>query len=401
MSESKSKILNVYLLGQFKIELDGAVITSKNASTQICCLLAYLAAGKDKELSHDSIVDALWPDGVENPTGALKNLVCRTRKLLQSSGFANGKDIILSHAKSYCWNKSIPCEIDTEAFTTLYKNAERQNDIMKKTELLQRAVAIYKGSYLSGVPFQEWTIALSEHYHSMFFNAVYSLLDIYKQCGKYEDIITLAEQASEQDRYQEVIHRYMMYALYKAGHQSEALAYYKKVSNLFYSELGVQLSESTRQVYNEIAKTSKIQDTDLITLKEEMHETLDENSGAFYCELEVFKQLYRFTVRSAQRTGDSVFLGMFTLIGTDEDKIKRQTRENAVSALHKSIEKSLRKGDVFCRCTTLQFAVMLPLINFENGTAVLKRIQKYFESNFHSTRLKLIHSLQPIDIKDI
>lgn len=391
------KKLKIGLLGDFSITDDKVELTYENLSSQLCNLLAFLIVNRDKPVSQAAIIDALWPEGINNLSAALKNLVYRFRKTGEKLQFSSAKNLIISAGGSYRLNGELPLKIDTESFSQFFVYAESQSDELARSQALREAVDCFEGDFLDNLDEKGWIIPIKQHYHNLYFRAVYALLEIYRQTNNFDDMYKIAKRATEIDEFEEEAHKYVIYALAKQGNQQQAITLYGHVSELFYRELGVELSPSFRLLYNEISKSGKSENTDIIQLKNELNENPSEITSAFYCELEVFKQLYRFEARSAVRNGSSIFIGMFTINSSDEQTLEKPLRERALSHLHQTIRESLRKGDVFSRCSSNQYVLMLPMINFENGMMVLERIEKRFKSTFHSKKIILSHNLQQLD----
>ena len=389
--------IKIKLFGSFSLSCGQSEITGDNLSNQLCNLVGFLIVNRDKQVSQDAIIDALWPDEVSNPAAALKNLVYRFRKLSTELGFPYAKNFIVSSGGSYHINNELSIEVDIESFSDFCAQSEDQNDKLSRAEFLREAVDCYGGDFMSSIGYKTWIVSISQHYHALYFKTVYSLLDIYAQSENFSAMNTVAKKAADLDVFEENAHKYIIYSLYRLGNQQQAINHYSYVSELFYRELDVELSSGTRKLYTEISKASRTSNIDIKTLKAELNETPDDINSAFYCELEVFKQIYRFEARSALRNGSSIFIGLFTLIGGDDDDLDKTARDRAMEHLHLTIRESLRKGDVFARCSPAQYVLMLPMINYENGLMVLNRIDKRFRATFHSRKVAITTSLQPLD----
>ena len=109
-------MLSVNTLGKFQVINEEDVLNDDNIrSAMMTKLLLYILIHRDQTLGTDEIASALWQEEeVENPAGALKNLMYRLRTLLKQH-FGEG-DFILTNRGSYYWNPDIKVVIDAEEF---------------------------------------------------------------------------------------------------------------------------------------------------------------------------------------------------------------------------------------------------------------------------------------------
>ncbi|MGL5259382.1 MAG: AfsR/SARP family transcriptional regulator [Lachnospiraceae bacterium] len=388
----------IQLLGNFSISYNDVSLNTNNLSNQLCNLISFLIINRGKSVSQESTIDAIWPEGVNNPAAALKNLVYRFRKLSEEEGFEFSRNFIISTKGNYILNPNLEYDIDIDTFVTLCKQYEQCEDSAKKATFLRKSIDCYKGDLLSTLNQKTWITPISVRYNNVYFQNLYELLDYYENAKDYEAMKIVAQQGIAVNLFEEEAHRYYLLALSNLHCQQQAINHYIYISDLFFKDLGVKLSPQTRTLYNEIAKTTQTNSTDISALKNDLNEDPDDISEAFYCELEVFKQVYRFEARSAARTGTSIFIGLFTINGASNKEPEKSARDKAMNHLHQTIRESLRKSDIFSRCSPNQYVLMLPMINFENGMVVLSRIDKKFKSTFHSKKVTLSHNLQPLDL---
>ena len=140
--------IRVGMFGEFNIEAGSVHLNEKDIrSSQMIKLLAFLLIERKRTVSVPELCDVLWGDEeIENPTGALKNLVYRLRKLLSEFG----EDIYIINRKGiYCWNPDVEVELDFEIFET--KCTEAANEMLSVPERItcyEEAIALYKGMLL-------------------------------------------------------------------------------------------------------------------------------------------------------------------------------------------------------------------------------------------------------------
>ena len=105
-------MITVNTLGKFQIT-DGEAFVNDDSlrSTMLIKLLIYLLLYRDKTLTTDDISNAIWQDEeIDNPAGALKNLMYRLRKELVANFGEN--DFVLTNRGSYRWNPDVNVVLD-------------------------------------------------------------------------------------------------------------------------------------------------------------------------------------------------------------------------------------------------------------------------------------------------
>ncbi len=391
--------IKVTMLGGFRITIGDKVFGDNATRTrQVWNLLEYLIAFRHKTISHGELIQSLWPESDnEDPSNALKNLVYRIRTLFIQADIPFAKDMIISKRGSYCWNNDIPCEVDVEEFEKFSKQAADTNlSSEERIDKYLKAISLYKSEFLPGSCYEEWVVPLIDYYRTTYFKCVHSALELLVETKRYAEVQAICEKAIIIDQFEEQVHKYLIYSLAEQGKHSKALAHYNYVMDLFYNELGVNPSQSMKNLYREIVKTVNNVEIDLNTIKKELSEA-DDVSGAFYCEYEVFKDMYRVEARSAARVNESIFVGLLTLTGANDKVPERQILTRGMEKLLQIATKSLRKGDVIARFSPTQYVMMFPTRTHENGQLVMNRLSQRFRSE-PSTKVLDIHTnFLPID----
>ena len=399
INSADSSKVQITMLGSFEIRRgDKAIGDNISRTHKIWNLLEYLITFRDKDLSQNDLISALWPDdSSDNPANALKNLIYRIRTTLAASGIQTDEEFVTYRRGSYCWNKEIDCQIDVSLFENLCKEAQEAG--LEEEAQIQKclqAVDIYKGDFLPKSSFEEWVVPVSTYYHTLYLNAVHRLLDLLMDRRDYQKVVEVCEKAIIIDRFDEKLHEQLILAFYNVGWQQKALEHYDYITNLFYRELGVKVSDRLRSIYRDIIKTEKSVETDLDIIKNDLREATSVE-GAFFCEYEIFKDVYRLQARSIARNGQTVYIGLLTVTDFNSGIPDPKLLNNAMDHLEGAIRLSLRKGDVAARFSAAQYVVLLPTVTFESGSKVLERIIKRF-SREHRNIPVIIHTkLQPLD----
>ena len=389
----------IRMLGKFELRQDGRVLSdSVGRSYQLWNLLEYLVAHRDQHVPQDELIEILWPDeNSDNPGNALKNLIYRIRGAFTDAGFTNGKEMVCVSRGSYFLNPNYEYVVDAEEFETCCKQATRTElSEEERLKALQEALRLYRGDFLPKSAYENWVVPLSTYYRSLFLRTAKHAVALLAQSQRHEDVLGICEQALTVEQFDEDFYVERIRALIALGRQKEAMECYQEVSELFYREMGVHLSERLRNLYREIIKTVNMVETDLQIIKDDLREA-EQATGAFVCEYEVFKNMYRLEARSAERTGNAAFLALFTLTTADGSNLDTHTHQSAMRHLLEALVGSLRRSDVLARFSATQYVTLLFTLSYENGCMVLDRISRRFNNSYRNPKIKLITTLQPLD----
>lgn len=393
-----TEFLQINMLGGFSLSYGGKTIDYQSSRSKKCwLLLEYLLTFRNKEISQNNLIEVLWGDeDTDNPANTLKTLLHRVRSMLDELEFANGKEMITYSRGTYAWNRTLNCVIDVDLFENACQQGDTAEEDSDKIIYYLEAIRIYKGDFLPKSSLEPWVVPIHTYYHSEYLRIVHHCVELLNAAGRKYEVIDVCQMAVSIDPYDETLHYFLIKALNETGSKQAALNHYEYVTELFYSEFNIDLSEEIIALYKEIMKTSNSMELDLNMVREKLNEK-DDVPGAFYCEYPLFKDIYQLETRSAERNGQSVYLCMLTVSNQEGGNVKSKKIINqSMSLLHQSIQSSLRRGDVFTRYSVSQYLLMLPLTTFENGEMVLKRIQKSFKRSNPRLPVLIHYKLQPL-----
>lgn len=391
--------LRIKMFGEFSIEYgDNVRLEDIGRSRKVWNLLEFLVANRQRNISQEQLIDVLWKnDDYDNPSNALKNLIYRLRMMLTEKGLPNREYVVLKRG-AYSWNNQLKCSIDTEAFDEAYAHAKDEKNHTEDERLAHylEAIDLYTGYFLPKSSYEEWTAPLSAYYHRIYLSCVDGAYELLMEKEAYDKIVEICNRAIAIDRYDEGLYEMLITALIHLEEYQTALEVYHIITDVLYNELGVNPSEKLRSLYQDMMKNIKSVELDLPTIKDDLNEA-NARAGAFCCDYEIFKNVYRFIARSVNRTGSSVYLLLFTITNQNNDMPEVNIRNNAMQALKEALHVSLRRGDTFSRCSSTQYVVMLPDISQENSVKVVERIHKQFRKMYSNKKILLHHALQPLD----
>jgi ATP/maltotriose-dependent transcriptional regulator MalT/DNA-binding SARP family transcriptional activator len=141
---------------------------------------------------------------------------------------------------------------DVEEFDSLVERARLlpAHD-WQAEELWRRAVQLYGGELLPEVD-RAWCVVRREELGDKHLEALVQLGQCHEARGAWESAINQYREALEVDGLREDIHRRIMQIYASVGRRSDAIAQYRICQEILRRELGVEPSEETRTLYQEI-----------------------------------------------------------------------------------------------------------------------------------------------------
>jgi len=387
-------MLTVKSLGKFELS-DGIHVMNDEVlrSDMLKKLLMYMLLHRDGPISIQEIAEGLWQeDEVDNPAGALKNLMYRLRTLIKKT-FGEMQFIITSSG-AYAWNKELEVDMDIKRFEMYYKKAKDAGTKEERVAAYESAVTLYRGEFMENALEQHWAVTLSTYYHSMFLNAVKSLNELYMEQGRYQDIEDISVHALKMDSVDEELYCYHIMALIKGNKPDLAMKRFEEASKLLYDALGVRNSSKMQSVQKELLKMSKGHEAQTL---ENIHEDMvedEESVGVYFCGYPVFREIYRLEVRKNSRLGEAEHIVLFTVemidgIKADNEKMERFIIEQGMSKLKNTLGRVLRVGDVAARYSDSQYIVLLPTCSYESSVLVAKRVLENFAASDRSKKVQI------------
>ncbi|WP_214321425.1 AfsR/SARP family transcriptional regulator [Nonomuraea sediminis] len=211
-------------------------------SPQQRIVLAALLLAEGRPVGLPQLIDALWGD--EPPAtaaGTVRTYVSRLRSVL-------GADAMPSAPAGY----AVRGELDAAEFARLVAGAERA-DPRTAADLLARALALWQGEPLSGLPgsfAQAHRVRLAE----LRFAALERRIGIDLDRGRHRETVAELTELCAEHPLRERPRALLMRALSLCGRQSEALAVYGEARRLLADELGIDPGRELAEAYSGILR---------------------------------------------------------------------------------------------------------------------------------------------------
>ncbi|MCL2461217.1 MAG: bacterial transcriptional activator domain-containing protein [Defluviitaleaceae bacterium] len=375
-------MIEVYTLGQFKLTVDGEVVSNHAARTQkLWKLLNLLLANRNKPLSIPYIIDSIWfDDNTGDSARALHNLLFRLRKVL---GGASGKNYISFTHNSYSVITDEDFFVDIYELEDCYAalNSTRFDSPGEKTALLQKITSLYNGKYLMDSYVEPWALSLVNKYKRMYIEAVETLANIYMEQKRFGELIALCEKAISLEPLEEIVYEKLIKCFQINGQKVQAIQLCENLFDLLYRELGVGPTDAVNNIYKELKSNVYQAQHDIANVLEEFTEQKKEKM-AVACNLDTFKSIYRYEVRQSKRRGEAVFVMLLSINDARHDVPAPQVLAKAMTILFNSCLQVLRSGDLVANYSNSQIILLLTRLVYEDGETIINRVKKKFHETF-------------------
>lgn len=401
----KGAVLNIQMLGEFSIKKDNASVGDDSVrAKKVLNLIEFLVANRKSVISQDKLMEAVWEGEVfDNPLNTLKNMAYRARNVLKvlCEDSDTGIELIKFEGNTYVWNNEIECVVDIEEMERLWnaaQDAECPRD--KKIECLYRIQELYKGEFLPKASYCEWVILLNTYYQSVYTKSTKALIELLKEEDSFYDISAICEKYNCIYPYEESIHALLLEAYARSSRLQKTVEHYNYITESFFKEFGIGLTQETVLLYKALTKKAHNVELDIENIQGDLKEA-DKEKGAFFCDYDVFKNIYRLQARMIQRNGASIYFGLFTITDLEGDMPGKEVVKKTIILLKEILTGSLRRSDVVSKYSTTQMVVLLPYTSYENGLKVCERILQQFSLRNKSRRIKLLSRLQALEPVEI
>lgn len=346
-------------------------------SKKVLSLIKFLIFNRDNPYSNDELYEHFCFDS-DNPSSALKNLIYRAKLLLAETNLPDGQYIVLKDG-IYYWNKDIEIKLVNEEFEKAVlsgNNKALSNE--ERISFYETAVDEYKDYFLLDIQYEKWVVPLTRYYHNLYIFCVNNLCSLYLAANEYKKIEAICRRAIKIDCHQEDIYVKLIESLMEQNRYQEAYDVYNVAEKVFFEELGASLTSDTKQLYKKIMSRLTNEERNIEVIEKDLLNE-EETSGAFICNYEVFKSIYRVYHRAMQRTNDTVCILLQTLVKNDGTIPEKDEIVDNMRIMESILKRVLRMGDVVSRYSGTQFVVMLPNLRRVDSDGVIKRIRDEFK----------------------
>jgi len=239
--------LEISLLGGFQLRRDDQPlppIPSRSARS----LMAFLVINRDRAHTRDLIIGTFWPDMAES-----RGRRRLSQALWQIRTTVGEEDCLITPGDSVRFNPDTDFWFDVDEFEwTIEQPSPKTGDgRAKEAELLQHAIALYRGELLAGF-YDDWLFPDQERLRQCFLVALDRLTDLAMVRGDYDTALSLARSTVQHAPLREEAHRKVMRISVLLGRHTDAIRQFDRCRAILASDLGADPSPETIDLYEEI-----------------------------------------------------------------------------------------------------------------------------------------------------
>jgi predicted ATPase/DNA-binding SARP family transcriptional activator len=224
--------LEIRLLGPFEVFVGGcpAEVTGPKRHA----LLALLALCGGRMVPVEVLVDALWGAEVPAaPRNALQHHVSRLRAALGAESIAAAPD-------GYTLAGATVDALRFEELLTRARSAVRAGDAGQAAELVARALTLWRGRPLQGLPDSPWAGAEAVRLEALRADALEEQFEAALALGEHSELVAWIRRTLEEHPFRERLWGQLMLALYRSSRQAEALETFRQARGVLAEQLGIE-----------------------------------------------------------------------------------------------------------------------------------------------------------------
>jgi predicted ATPase/DNA-binding SARP family transcriptional activator len=230
------------LLGPLSISSDGVPLALGGQKRR--ALLAVLLLEANRVVSSDRLIDALWgEDPPETARNTIQVYISQLRKLLPEGALETappGYRLVVD-----------PETVDLTQFLRLNdegRAALAARDAATASDLLRAALGLWRGAALADLAWEPFAHAESVRLEELRLSALEERIEADLALGRHGPLVGELERLVAEHPLRERFRAQLMLGLYRSGRQADALAVYQRARKTLVDELGIEPSESLRQL---------------------------------------------------------------------------------------------------------------------------------------------------------
>lgn len=386
MEEKKSDTLVVKMLGNFSILYNGKSLTGqKAAESQFTYLMQMVLHNRNRGgISREAVEEVLFGDrDVEDRRHAFRSVLYNAKKRLEKGGCPKADYIIQKNGMLY-WTDEIPVTEDAEQFEELCQAAKKSENKEECLQMLLDACHTYTGEFLEPWGGIIWAAAEARRYRALFYRCVEEIVYLLREKRDYITMEKIGRYASRMAPFADW-ETVTMEALIEMGQYEEASRFYADTVQMYFDERGLKPSQKLMDSLKQLGEQFEHPYEVIDSVKEKLDEPVGQ-SGPYICSWPVFQGIYRMVSRMTERSGQSVYLMLCTIVDSKGNPMRDGARLDELSQrLGEAIIHSIRRSDMVNRYGKGQYLILLLNISQENCRVVQERIDKMFLSGRQRT----------------
>ncbi len=238
--------LCIKALGGAVVELGGRTLTMADWGYARPRELLFLLVSSPP-MTRDQIGATLWPDlSSRRLRNTLHTALRELRRALGDPGWVSYRD------GQYRFDRTWPHVCDVTAFEDALAAARRARPSAAALPDLQRAIAVYGGDFLDGMPAGGWALARRDELRRAFESALLATGRMLTAAGRHQAAVTVFRRAVAHEPLNESAHRELMMCWVNLGETARAARHYEELADRLRDQLDIPPAAETTALYRRL-----------------------------------------------------------------------------------------------------------------------------------------------------
>lgn len=251
-------ILAAYMLGSFRVIINDRPVENW-PSGRGRSVLKYLLTQRARPVPRDVLMDFFWPEST--PESARNSLNVAIHGLRQAFRAIDETPVVLFENGVYLLNPDLTIWLDIEEFERHFQSArqlEESGQLIAAMAEYEVAIGLYHGDFLLDDPYEDWPVLTRERLRVMYLEALDRLGQIYFAQGQSAACSNLCQLILAVDNCREDAHCRLMRCYARLGQYPLALRQYQACIEALRTELDVEPSPTTTELYERIRRRESV-----------------------------------------------------------------------------------------------------------------------------------------------
>jgi len=245
-------MLECRLLGEIRFLMDARPLVPF-PTQKAAYLLCYLLLHRERRQPRALLIDTFWPDRDEHSARrCLSTTLWRLRRTLGDE--ASPFPLLSIEGDSIGFRAGCPIWLDVAAFEQAAQETAqvRGQDLSpQQAEMLQAAVALYRGDLMEGA-YDDWCLIERERLASLHLQMLGKLMGFCRRHRQFAEAIDYGQRILAVDPLRETVHRDLMRLYCETGDRAAAIRQFERCRALLAQEMGIEPMQETLDLYVEI-----------------------------------------------------------------------------------------------------------------------------------------------------
>ena len=234
--------LVIRTLGRTEVVVHGRIVTNRDWKTKSARDLFLCFLVHPHGLTKEETGALFWPDATPDQLRTrFKNAIYRLRNAL-------GSDVIRFADNVYHFDWAFDYDYDVESFDKWLAEAQRVQDANSRVVNLERALAVYGGTYLPNVG-TAWAIIERERLYRLYVGAATELARLYFERGEQDRALVRCQRLLEEDPCLEDVHRLIMQIYASSGNRAGVVRQFELCQKYLEEEIAAPPSALTEELF--------------------------------------------------------------------------------------------------------------------------------------------------------